>query len=288
MRPAASGASVSTSLNQITNLILLVLGAVGRVLAGVPVDEQPNTGLSRFPADSTERGPCWQAPTPSTRRVHAATLLVSVGGLAWATATTRRLVYATLLGLALAALVLTKVIFTYLWIPIALALAATDLLRRRINWTTGGTNRNDGSCSRYSKVGAWMTRNYLVAENFSIVESRTYRVLTLRTHYNTMRNDEWAAGFAYYLPPTGESPWLESFPRESFERFEQRRTTGFRANALRSIGRQENNEMATQSIDSLLADPLRHLKVGLLLAWRGTFVEGGVGVLWQSDGCSLG
>lgn len=260
---------------QVTNLILLVLGAVGVFWLVFRLTSNRTLAYLGFLLTAQSSALLASADSFYTE-VHAATLMVSVGGLAWATATTRRLVYATLLGLALAALVLTKVIFTYLWIPIALALAATDLLRRQINWTTAGLI-GTMVVVQGIPVGAWMTRNYLVADNFSIVESRTYRVLTLRTHYNTMRNDEWAAGFAYYLPPTGESPWLESFPRESFERFEQRRTTGFRANAVRSIGRQENDEMATQSIDSLLADPSRHLKVGLLLAWRGAFVEGGVG-----------
>ena len=61
--------------------------------------------------------------------VHAATLIVAVAVLSWITAASRRPTHAVLLGLALAALVLTKVIFAYLWIPVAVMLAAADWLR---------------------------------------------------------------------------------------------------------------------------------------------------------------
>ena len=285
---------------QATNLILLVLGAVGafwlvlrltgsRTLAylGFLLTAQSGTLLASAGSFYTE--------------VHAATLMVAVGGLAWVTATSRRLVHAGMLGLAMAALVLTKVVFSYLWIPVALTLAATDRLRRRVDWTTAGVI-GVMLLAHGLPVLAWMTRNYLVSRDFSVTEGQTHQVLTLRAHYNTMRHDEWVAGFTYYLPPTGESPWLASLPRESLERFEGTVPHGFRVSGLDSSFRQEselqqardpglagidslvwqrsvNDELAGRARALLFTDPLQHLKVGLLLAWRGTFIEEGFGFL---------
>ena len=119
------------------NLALLLAGALGvfwlvlrltgvRVLAylGFLMTAQSAALLGRADAFLTE--------------VHAATLIVAVAALSWTTATARLPLYAALLGLALAGLALTKVIFVYLWIPIALMLVAADWLRRRVDWTTAG------------------------------------------------------------------------------------------------------------------------------------------------------
>ena len=135
--------------------------------------------------------------------VHAAALIVAVAALSWTTAMARRPLYAALLGLALAALVLTKVIFAYLWIPVALMLAAADWLRRRLDWTTAGLV-GILFAAHTIPVGGWMVRNYLTTDDFSIMEGRSAQVLGYRSSFHTMRHDEWAAGFAYYLPLTHE------------------------------------------------------------------------------------
>ena len=234
--------------------------------------------------------------------IHAATLMVAVAALSWVTITTRRLGYAALLGLALSALVLTKVVFVYLWIPIALTLAMGDLLRRRIGWTTAGLVGALLVAQGIPVVG-WMARNYLAAEDFSIVAAwRSADVLNQRVFLNGMRHDEWVAGFSYYLPQELADRSLTGVPRESFERFEGQRPDGFRQVALASfgnrldeLGRDENpavagldeldrlrwlNDLvARETRRRLLADPVRHLKVSLLLAWRGVFVEEGLGFL---------
>ena len=231
--------------------------------------------------------------------VHAAALTVAVAALSWTTATARRPLYAALLGLALAALVLTKVIFAYLWIPVALMLVTADWLRRRVDWTTAGLV--GVLFAAYAiPVGGWMVRNYLATDDFSIVESRSAQVLGYRSSYNTMRHDEWAAGFAYYLPLTRAHLPSAGIPEESFERFDARNAQGFRAMdsrryrrrgaqlwtddnpaivGLDELGqrRSVNDTMADEASARLLADPVQHLKVSLLLAWRGVFTEEGLG-----------
>ena len=232
--------------------------------------------------------------------VHAATLIVAVAALSWTTATARRPLYAALLGLALAALALTKVIFVYLWIPIALMFVAADRLRRRVDWTTAGLV-GVLFVAQAIPVGGWMARNYLLSDDFSVAEARSASVFGWRESFNTMRHDEWAAGFAYYLPLTHES--LQSgAPEESFERFRDDNENAFGRIADRRYSRRRaqlwtddnpalvgldelgqrrwvNDTMAEESIARLLADPGQHLKVSLLFAWRGVFTEKGLGFL---------
>ena len=283
---------------RVVNLALLLAGALGvfwlvlrltgvRVLAylGFLMTAQSAALLGGADAFLTE--------------VHAATLIVAVAALSWTTATARRPLYAALLGLALAGLVLTKVIFVYLWIPIALMLVAADWLRRRVDWTTAGLV-GVLFTAQAIPVGGWMVRNYLTSGDFSIVEARSASVLGYRSTFNTMRHDEWTAGFAYYLPLTRASLQSAGILEESFKRFDSNGENGFRQTERRRNARRRaelnaddnpviagldeldqrrwvNDTMSEESIARLLADPGQHLKVSLLLAWRGVFVEEGLG-----------
>lgn len=233
--------------------------------------------------------------------VHAATLIVAVAVLSWLTAASRRPAHAVLLGLALAALVLTKMIFAYLWIPVAAILAAGDWLRSRLDWRTA-VLVGVLFAAHAIPVGGWMVRNYLTTDDFSIVEARSAAVLGYRSSFNTMRRDEWAAGFAYYLPLTRENLQSAGIPEESFERFHDDSESGFRQVDRRRYPRRRaqlwaddnpaiagfdelgqrrwvNGTMADEAVARLVADPVQHLKVSLLLAWRGVFAEEGLGFL---------
>ena len=234
--------------------------------------------------------------------VHAATLMVAVATLSWTTATSRHPSHAALLGLALGALVLTKAIFAYLWIPVVLMLVAANWLRRRLDWTTAWLV-GVLFAAQAVPVGGWMARNYLTSGDFSVVEARSASVLGYRSSFNTMRHDEWAAGFAYFLPLTRASLQSTAIPEESFERFDADSETGFRQierrrryprrraqlwtddnpaiAGLDELGQRRwvNDTMADEAIARLLADPVQHLKVSLLLAWRGVFTDEGLGFL---------
>ena len=219
------------------NLVLLLLGAVGVFWLVLRLTSNRTLACLGF-LMTTQSAALLATAGSFYTEMHAASLMVAVGALAAVTTTTRRLVHAALLGLALAGLVLTKVVFSYLWIPIALALAAADLSRRRLDSTTA---RLVGVMliAHAIPIASWMTRNYLASGDFSIVEARSGDVLTQRLSLNAMRHDEWVAGFAYYLPPAGGSWWLDSTPRESFERFE-RRSDGFRSTGLRFLSKRRS------------------------------------------------
>ena len=63
------------------------------------------------------------------------------------------------LGLTLAALVLTKVVFVYLWIFIALMFVALDAIDRRIGRSTAMLLAVF-LASHFVPVGAWMARDF--------------------------------------------------------------------------------------------------------------------------------
>ena len=277
------------------NLVLLLAGAVGvfwlvfrltglRVLAylGFLMTAQSATLLASANTFLTE--------------VHAAALIVAVAALSWATATSRRPVDAALLGLALAALVLTKTVFAYLWIPIALMFVAADWLRRRVDWTTAVVV-GVLFTAQAIPVGGWMARNYLTSGDFSIVEARSANVLGVRASHNTMRHDEWVAGFAYYLPLTRANVQSAgSFDRAAefngWFRRADRWHNGRRRDqlwtddnpalmGLDELGQRRwvNDTIADETAALMVADPVQHLKVSLLFAWRGVFSERGLGFL---------
>ena len=284
---------------RVLNLALLLAGALGVFWLVVRLTGVRALAYLGFLMTAQSAALLNSADTFLTE-VHAAALMVAVAALSWTTATARHPLYAALLGLALAALVLTKVIFAYLWMPIALMLVTADWLRRRVNWTTAGLV-GVMFVAQAIPVGGWMVRNYLATDDFSIIEARSAQVLGLRSSFHTMRHDEWAAGFAYYLPLTRAHLQSLGIPEESFERFasseqsfsRMARSRYYRRRAqlwtddnpaivgLDELGQRRwvNDTMADAAIARLLADPVQHLKVSLLLAWRGVFTEEGLGFL---------
>ena len=160
--------------------------------------------------------------------VVAAALMVSTCILSILALNKRRWGYSALLGLALTALVLTKVVFTWLWVFIALAFVVSDLLGKKLNRSTA-LLVSVFLAVHLASVGAYMARNYVTSGNFSLVEDREYRVWSIRVAYNEMRNDEFAVGFWYYLPMISESELVNrGIPRAAFERFNPGNEAGFR------------------------------------------------------------
>ena len=215
----------------------------------------------------------------------AAALMVSTCVLSLLALNKRRWGYSALLGLALTALVLTKVVFTWLWVFIALAFVVSDLLGKKLNRSTT-LLVSVFLAVHLASVGAYMARNYVTSGNFSLVEDREYRVWSIRVAYNEMRNDEFAVGFWYYLPMISKSELVNrGIPRAAFERFNPGNEAGFRLTGqrnyqarLRVDGRESaQREIANDAKAQMFANPWQHLKVSLLLAWRGVFAEYGLG-----------
>ena len=196
---------------------------------------------------------------------HAALLLILTAFFAFRMFHRRRLADGVWLGLTLAALVLTKVIFVYLWIFIALAFVALDAIDRRVDRSTALLITVFLS-SHFIPVTAWMARNYTAIGSFTVVEGRQTSVLVTREAYHNMRDDEFAAAFWYYLPVTKYRPGDDGVAAASIER-----VYPFNPNSFSRSG-----EILDRSADDilygLLTEPLRHLRTSLLLAWRGVFL----------------
>ena len=197
---------------------------------------------------------------------HAATLLILTAFLALRMSHCRRMADALLLGLTLAALVLTKVVFVYLWIFIALALVASDALNHRMGRSTV-ILLSVFLTSHFLLVGAWMARNQAAIGGFTVVEGRETSVLRIREAYHNMRDDEFAAAFWYYLPIARNHLDSLGFPATSVDRLRPQNRNGFRTR-----GHANREPTAADIRDALLSEPGKHLKISLLLAWRGVFL----------------
>ncbi|MDE0001317.1 MAG: hypothetical protein OXQ29_01300, partial [Rhodospirillaceae bacterium] len=91
--------------------------------------------------------------------VPAAALMVATSAFSLLALTRRRAVYSVLLGLALAALVLTKTIFVYLWIIIALIFVVSDLSKKRFDQSSVALV-SLFLVAHFIPLGTWMARNY--------------------------------------------------------------------------------------------------------------------------------
>ncbi len=210
--------------------------------------------------------------------VPAAALMVMVSCLSVLTLVRRRVLYSALLGLVLAALALTKVVFLFFWPFVVAGLVASDLLQRTLGRRTA-LLAGVFLIAHFLPVGAWMARNLVLFDDFSVVDSRrSVLVLTLRSAYNRMRDDEFAAGFWYYAPYKLDL----GIPKRSYERFDRRNADGFRQMGFRAFqrldmwgaggfrrGPQENDVLRAR----IFAEPWHHLKISTLMAWRGLFVH---------------
>lgn len=196
---------------------------------------------------------------------HSAALLILTAFFAFRMYHRRRLTDGVWLGLTLAALVLTKVAFVYLWIFIALAFVALDAIDRRVDrWTA--LLVTVFLVSHFIPVGAWMARNQSAIGSFTVVEGRQSIVLATREQYHDMRDDEFSAAFWYYLPVTKHRPGDDGATPTSIER-----VYPFNPNSFSQSGNTLSRS-ADDILYGLLAEPSRHLRTSLLLAWRGVFL----------------
>ena len=122
-----------------------------------------------------------------------------------------------------------------------------------------------------------MVRNFVLLGDFSVVDSgRSALVLARRAVYNTMRDDEFAAGFWYYTPYKLDL----GIPKRSYERFGTRNVDGFRQTGFRASARLDYRRRMQESEmlrARMFAEPWRHLKISTLMAWRGLFVHARLG-----------
>ena len=212
--------------------------------------------------------------------VHAAFLLTLVG-LVGAFAIKRRSLWLyALLGISAGLVPLTKVIFLYLWVVLLPVIVFTEWKSsaRRLALALGVF------LASYAALPvAWMTRNALIGGEFEVIEKRGANALTIRAAYNQMTFREFIAGFFYYTPATGRDMADWGFEKSDYARLDTKNKNGFRVSSLSALRSRPSALQAqydktfSDARDRILADPLAHLRAGVLLAYGALFPEDGFG-----------
>lgn len=121
----------------------------------------------------------------------------------------------------------------------------------------------------------WLLRNYVLFERAAVTVGYGEYPLSSRVSYNSMTAREYRAGWIYWLPDFGDSLARELFPREDYTRLDFGDPQGFIGTVrsqLRERMRREPHPTRWLLREKVLGDWITHLKVTLLLAWRGAFV----------------
>ena len=187
-------------------------------------------------------------------------------------------------GLALGLLILAKPSAMAI-IPTTLALQLAVMLATRGDEDSRPRNAAGHALAFVAGVAAitlpLMTRNLVELGVFAL-SSPSYFVTTFahRIAFNAMSWSEWFAGWLYYLPDFGDGLARKWLPAAAYDRL------GWGPNSYYVYGRDVLHRQAEaiagkQASDYLireyvLAEPIKHAAVTLLMAWRGMFV----GKLW--------
>ncbi|MEK9968824.1 MAG: hypothetical protein VW600_06790, partial [Ferrovibrio sp.] len=188
-----------------------------------------------------------------------------------------------LTGVALGLLILAKPAATAI-IPTAIVLLAVMLFAKR----DGDTHLRvtAGNAAVFVAGAAAVTvplllRNYVELGVFAL-SSPQYLTATFahRLGYNAMCWTEWLTGWLFYLPDFGDTLARKWLPEATYDRL------GWDPQSYYVYGRdvlhQQGERAARTAVNSylfreyVLAEPVKHAAVTLLLAWRGMFV----GKLW--------
>lgn len=166
-------------------------------------------------------------------------------------------------------------------VPIALGLLLLEGLRRKL--PLAGMVRNGAAliCGCAAILTPWLVRNYLAIGTAALSDS-SYLATTFahRIAYNAMSWAEWLVGWIYYLPDFGDNIAARWFDAPLHARL------GWDEAGYYVYGRDKLYPLAAKVApegtsgyllrEFVLQEPLKHVAVTMLLAWRGVFV----GKLW--------
>ena len=240
----------------------------------------------------------------------AACLMALTSLLSWLAIERRRSIYFILLGLVLAVLVLTKVIFAFLAAAYLLIFVALYFFSqrgdRRFLLQTGAF-----AISYLIIVGGWMTRNYMVSGHFELVEHRSYKVLSVRASYDTMNADEFWYSFVDFTPMLNETALQRwGVPTERYIRLSPTNENGFRRVGQKQYGQRveelfgdasgianpdvsmtrerlhafdaATRQIANEATARMKSEPLMHARASIALAYQSIFAETGLGMSCRS------
>ncbi len=192
-----------------------------------------------------------------------------------------------LVGLALAALSLTKAVYLYFALPL-LAIALGVLLIRWRRLTRTSLIALALIMAGYAPpVGAWMLRNVVEVDSFVITDSRRGIVLSEREIFNSMTPGEYGIAFLWWTRAMGDNLVRTHFPPQSYRRFHLYGKDGFYlrsheryskmiAEEMRKPGvtsRQATTAVDRQLILKILANLPVHLLTTLPVFYRGIWID---------------
>lgn len=225
----------------------------------------------------------WVDPVSDRLAVFLVTLALLAVVWAWRGGKTWRW---GLVGLALAALTLTKAVFlTFVLLVSAAAVVAMFRLpeaRRRI-----GAALALAMIVYAGLVGGWMARNWSVDGRLCLTDARGGIALSTREVFNHMTPEQYRAAFVYWLRGPGVGIARRLYPAEVVDPFDLDRPGGFYDvgqngyNArVAEIGRAQGLTAPVaaaivdhQLIRAILARPLTHIATTLPLFYRGIWID---------------
>ncbi len=192
-----------------------------------------------------------------------------------------------LVGLALAALSLTKAVFLYFALPMLAIALGVLLIRWRKLARTSIISLALITAGYAAPVGAWMLRNAVEVDNFVITDSRSGMVLSEREIFNSMTPEEYGIAFLWWTRAMGDDLVRTHFPPQSYRRFNLDAKDGFYlrsherysqmvAEEMRRSGvasRQARATVDREFIRKILTNLPVHLLTTLPLFYHGIWID---------------
>ena len=218
--------------------------------------------------------------------IPAALLLATSSALICLTYTRKSVGYAILGGVSLGALALTRAVYFYFLILVAVGatvwLAAVELRKNR---------RQRPTAARWVAMALvalavyspWFVRNQRLGEALQ-VDKRGEDVLAIRAEYSTMSWRQYAASFFYFTPTIGPRLATALFGEQTIQSFDRDNPQSFFRKALAGTGEVQRTA-STRHLSTRQASirvMVEHLPMMTLLtlpfAYQGAFVQVGYNV----------
>ena len=191
--------------------------------------------------------------------------------------------YAIAAGCAFAALMLTKAVFVYFGVILALAFIVYAGQKR--SWQPLKMAVTILLIA-YAIAGVWMTRNYVYFGTAKI-SGRGGEVLAIRAKFSEMSWTEYRASWLIFTPNYGEPLLKRFFEPEDYARFDRANPEGFyrstknRITAMREDDvvqrvfqqQQIDEDLKQESIAKIKQNWLKHLALTATFAYRGSFIK---------------
>ena len=129
-------------------------------------------------------------------------------------------------------------------------------------------------------VSPWLARNVILFDSLAIVDGHGAHVIIERVSYNAMTWREWAAAWFFWLPDFGDKLGPALFGAESVERLRWFGNGSFYTVGNGPLSTELKAEAAAAGEPVLpyvlktyvFGDLLNHVRVTLVLAWRGLWI----------------